>query len=347
MKTTDLGRSGIRASLYCLGTMTWGSQNSEAEAHAQIDLALEHGVTILDTAEMYPTTPLSSETAGETERIIGAWIAKSGRRDGIVIATKIVGAGNRTVGRDGAPIGPETLREAVEGSLRRLRTDHVDLYQLHWPNRGSYHFRQSWTFDATGQKRGEPERMRAILETLGDLVREGKIRAVGLSNETAWGTAKFLELAEAHGLPRVATIQNEYSLLCRPFDLDLAELCHHEEVSLLAYSPLAAGLLTGKYQGGHVPAGSRASINPTLFGRRTDQAAEAVAAYVALAREHGLEPAQMALAFCASRPFMGSVILGATSLEQLRTDLGAATLTLAPEVLDGIAAIHRRFPAPI
>lgn len=347
MKTTDLGRSGIRASQYCLGTMTWGSQNTEAEAHAQIDLALEHGVTILDTAEMYPTTPLSAETAGETERIIGAWIAKSGRRDDIVLATKIVGAGNRTVGRDGAPIGPETLRIAIEGSLRRLRTDHVDLYQLHWPNRGSYHFRQSWTFDATGQPRGEPERMRAILETLGDLVREGKIRAIGLSNETAWGTAKFLDLAEAHGLPRVATIQNEYSLLYRPFDLDLAELCHHEDVRLLAYSPLAAGLLTGKYQGGHVPAGSRAALNPTLFGRRTEQSAAAVAAYVALARDHGLEPAQMALAFCASRPFMGSVILGATSLDQLRTDLGAATLTLAPEVLDGIAAIHRRFPAPM
>jgi aryl-alcohol dehydrogenase-like predicted oxidoreductase len=347
MQMNRLGRSALRVSQYCLGTMTWGSQNSEAEAHAQIDLALEHGVNFIDTAEMYPTTPLSPETCGETERIIGAWLAKSGRRGEIVLATKITGAGNQSVGRNGAPISPETVRIALEGSLRRLQTDHVDLYQLHWPNRGSYHFRQSWTYDPSGQARGEPERMLAILETLGALVNEGKIRTIGLSNDTAWGTAKFLELAEAHGLPRVATIQNEYSLLYRPFDLDLAELCHHEEVSLLAYSPLAAGLLSGKYLEGTVPPGSRASINPTLHGRRTEAAAAAVAAYAALARAHGLEPAQLALAFCASRPFMGSVILGATSLDQLRTDLGAAEVTLAPEVMDGIAAIFRRFPAPM
>jgi aryl-alcohol dehydrogenase-like predicted oxidoreductase len=347
MQTVTLGRSALRVSRFCLGTMTWGSQNDEAEAHAQIELALERGAGFLDTAEMYPTTPLSAETFGETERIIGAWIARSGRRDRIVLATKIVGAGAATSGRGGAPIAPDTLRTALEGSLRRLRTDYVDLYQLHWPNRGSYHFRRNWDFDPFAQERGEAERLRAILETLAALQGEGKIREIGLSNETAWGAAKFLELAEAQGLPRMVSIQNEYSLLHRIFDLDLAELCRHEDLGLLAYSPLAAGLLTGKYRGGARPPGSRATIVPTLHGRISEHSAPAVEAYVALAREHGLDPAQMALAFVASRPFTASVILGATSRAQLETDLGAADLVLPDAVRAGIARIHRRHPIPL
>ena len=229
----------------------------------------------------------------------------------------------------------------------RLRTDHVDLYQLHWPNRGSYHFRRSWTYVPSAQPRGETARLHAILDTLGAFVAEGKVRAIGLSNDTAWGVAKFLELSEANGLPRVVSIQNEYSLLQRLFDLDLAELSHHEEVGLLAYSPLAAGLLTGKYQGGAVPPGSRASLNATLTGRINPYSAPAVDAYVALAREHGLEPAQMALAWAAERPFMASVILGATSLDQLATDLGADDVALTDEVREGIAAIHRAHPIPM
>ncbi len=258
-----------------------------------------------------------------------------------------LGEGSRMAGRDGAPVTPATLRSALEGSLRRLRTDHVDLYQLHWPNRGSYHFRKSWTYAPHLQPRGETERIAEVLETLGDLVAEGKIRAVGLSNETAWGTAQFLGLAAARGLPRVASIQNEYSILHRIFDLDLAELCHHEEVGLLAYSPLAAGILTGKYLGGAVPPGSRAAVVPGLGGRLTEHAEAPVAAYVALARAHGLDPAQMALAWAAERPFMASVILGATSLDQLRSDLAAEELKLDDEVRAGIAAIHRRWPIPL
>lgn len=347
MHVHQLGRSDLRVSRFCLGTMTWGSQNTALEAHAQIDMALDHGVNVIDSAEMYPTTPLSAETSGDTERILGRWIADSGRRGDIVLATKIAGVGNSTVGRDGAPIAPETLRPALEGSLQRLRTDYVDLYQLHWPNRGSYHFRQSWSYDPSAQARGEAARLHAILEALGALVAEGKVRAIGLSNDTAWGAAKFLELAEAHGLPRIASIQNEYSLLQRLFDLDLAELAHHEQVGLLAYTPLAAGLLTGKYEGGSAPPGSRGAINPTLHGRRTEFSAPAISAYLALARDHGLEPAQMALAFVAGRPFIGAVILGATTLEQLATNLGAADLTLSDEVRAGIAAIHRRFPVPM
>ncbi len=347
MRRHELGRSGMAVSLYCLGTMTWGTQNTAEEAFAQIDLALERGVNILDTAEMYPTTPLSAETSGETERIIGQWVARTGRRSDILIATKIVGIGNRTVGRDGGPITPQSLRLALEGSLTRLQTDHVDLNQLHWPNRGSYHFRQSWGYDPSTQPRGEAARLRDLLGALGDLRAEGKIREIGLSNDTAWGTATMLHLSEVHGLPRVVSIQNEYSLLQRLFDLDLAELCHHEQVGLLAYSPLAAGILSGKYEGGTVPPGSRASMNATLNGRRTEHSAAAISAYIGLAREHGLDPAQMALAFCAERPFMGSVIVGATSLEQLRTNLGAADIVLSEEIRSAIAGIHRRHPIPM
>lgn len=345
MQYRELGREGLKVSLFGLGTMTWGSQNSEADGHAQIDVALEEGVTLIDTAEMYPTTPLAAETAGDTERIIGSWLAGGkGRRERVVLATKITGSGNQTVGRNGAPITPETLRSALDGSLRRLRTDHIDLYQVHWPNRGSYHFRQTWTYAPDSQARGEETALLAILETIGAFVAEGKVRAFGLSNETAWGTATLLKLAERHGLPRVVAIQNEYSLLHRLFDTDLAELCHHEDVGLLAYSPLAAGFLTGKYQRGARPAGTRATMNDTLSGRINRYSEPAVDAYLALARAHGLDVAQMALAFAASRPFMGSVLLGATTVEQLQTDLGAADLTLTPEVMAGIAAVRREYP---
>lgn len=347
MKISALGRSDLRVSAFCLGSMTWGTQNTAEEAHAQIDLALERGVNVIDTAEMYPTTPMSAETAGATEEIVGQWVAKSGRRDAVVLATKIVGPGNQTVGRDGARIGPDTLRAALEGSLRRLRTDRIDLYQLHWPNRGAYHFRRNWSYDPSGQARGERDDMRAILETLAGFVAEGKVRHVGLSNETAWGTAAFLGLAEGEGLPRMISIQNEYSLLCRLFDTDLAELCHHEDVGLLAYSPLAAGLLSDKYREGRRPDGSRATINQNLAGRLSPQSERVAAAYADLARAHGLDPAQMALAFCASRPFMASVIVGATDLRQLELNLGAADLVLPTEVMDGIARLHRAHPLPI
>lgn len=347
MDIRRLGRSDLEVSRFCLGTMTWGSQNSEAEAFAQIDLALDHGINLLDTAEMYPTTPLAAETSGDTERIIGSWLRRSGRRADVVLATKIVGVGNHTVpDRDGAPIRPETLRAALEGSLQRLGTDYVDIYQLHWPNRGSYHFRQSFTYAPERQRRGEAEAMLAVLATLGALRDEGKLRHVGLSNESAWGAAKFLELAERHDLPRIVSIQNEYNLACRMFDLDLAELCHHEDVGLLAFSPLAAGFLTGKYAGGARPDGSRAALNGNLGGRISPYSEPVVQAYVDLAREHGLDPAQMALAFVAARPFTASVILGATTMEQLRTDIAAADLVLPPELLQGIAELYRRFPRP-
>ena len=346
MKRTTLGRTGIEVSEFCLGTMTWGSQNSEAEGHAQIDLALDQGVDFLDTAEMYPTNPVRAETVGRTEEIIGSWIAKTGRRDDLVIATKIAGPGNMQV-REGAPITPESLRACVDASLRRLGTDRIDLYQLHWPNRGSYHFRQNWGFDPSRQDAGRArDEMRAVAEALGEIVAAGKVRAFGLSNETAWGTMTWLGIAEETGAPRVAAVQNEYSLLCRLWDTDMAEVCHHEEITLLAFSPLAAGLLTGKYQGGAVPAGSRLSRTPGLSGRVTGRALSAVEAYHAVAARHGLDPVQMALAFVRGRPFPTIPIIGATDLDQLARAIGAAGVSLGEDVLADIAAVHRAHPMP-
>ena len=347
MKYNLLGRTGIKVSEICLGTMTWGSQNSEAEAHLQLDHALDTGVNFIDTAELYPTTPLSPETYGLTERYIGSWLAARGNRDKVVLASKVAGPGRSYI-RGGRPATRAGIIEAIEGSLQRLRTDYIDLYQLHWPNRGHYHFRNSWTYDPSRQDRTRAtEELVEILETLGELHKAGKIRAVGLSNETAWGTMQFLNLSEALGLPRMASIQNEYNLLYRGFDLDLAEVAHHEDVGLLAYSPLAAGLLTGKYLGGARPDGSRLTINGDLGGRYQPLQEPAVAAYAALSREHGLDLSQLAIAFCLTRPFMASVIIGATTMEQLKTDIGAADVALSGDVLAGIGRIHRQYPAPI
>jgi len=346
MQMKPLGRTGTLVTDLCLGTMTWGSQNTEAEGHAQIDMALDHGVTFLDTAEMYPVNPVLAETVGRTETIVGNWIANSGKRDRIVLATKIAGP-NRGFTRDGEPISSDAIRRALEASLRRLKTDVIDLYQLHWPNRGSYAFRQNWEFDASKQDTAETRaHMVDVLGELGRQVEAGKIRHVGLSNESAWGTMEWLRTAQATGGPRVVSIQNEYSLMFRLFDTDLAEVARHEQVGLLAYSPLATGLLTGKYRGGVVPPGSRLSVNGDLGGRATARAHQAVEAYCAVAARHGLDPVQMAIAFCRSRPFVTSTILGATSTSQLKLALDAADLTLSPEVLAEISATHRQHPLP-
>jgi len=348
LQRRELGRTGIRVSQLCLGSMTWGSQNDRREAAEQIECSLDAGVDFIDTAEMYPTTPLSADTLGGTESIIGRWFGDSGRRDEVVLATKVTGSGPAWM-FGGHDISAKRMREAVEASLRRLRTDRIDLYQLHWPNRGSYHFRQHWQFDPTNQSSAAmQDHVDEVLRSASDLVEAGKIRAIGLSNESAWGTMQFLKAAERHpGLPRVATVQNEYSLLCRLFDTDMAELSHHEDVGLLAFSPLATGMLSGKYANEALPEGSRRAQNASLGGRWTPQAIAASDAYVALAREHGLDPSQMALAFCLRRPFMTSVILGATSMAQLRTALGAAELVLSDELLEAIDTLRRVHPLPM
>ena len=345
MKMIPLGQTGLTVSDLCLGTMTWGTQNSQAEGHAQMDLALDHGVNFWDTAEMYPVNPVSAATIGDTEAIIGTWFAKGGR-DKVVLASKVAGGGHAEV-RSGAPLTPAVLRASCEASLRRLQTDYIDIYQLHWPNREVYHFRNIWGFDPQSENRANVEaHMIEILEEAQKLIAEGKIRHLALSNETVWGTAKWLELANRHGLPRVATVQNEYSLLCRQFDGDWAELSHMENLPLLAFSPLATGLLTGKYAGDVTPDHSRRTLNPTLGGRLTPQVFPAVAAYLGIAARHGLDPAQMAIAFCRTRPFPCIPIIGATTLDQLTIALGAADLTLSPAVMAEIDAAHRAYPMP-
>ena len=342
MKRKQLGRTGIEVSELCLGTMTWGRQNSEADGHAQMDHALEAGINFFDTAELY-AVPAIPESYGRTEEIIGSWFKKTGKRDQVVLASKVAGGGTAWI-RNGRGIDAAGVREAVEGSLRRLQTDYIDLYQVHWPRRGHYHFEGSWTYNPYRQKREEVlPNILEVLEALGEMVTAGKIRHIGLSNETAWGTMQYLRLAEERGLPRVQTIQNEYNLLRRYYDLDLAELAYHEDVGLLAYSPLAAGALSGKYLGGVLPPGTRGAVAGEHY-RNNALTEPAIRAYMALAEKHGLDVCQMAIAFCLTKPFMTSVILGATSMEQLRTDIGAADLTLAPEVLEDIQQIFMRYP---
>ena len=347
MQMKPLGRTGIMVSDMCLGTMTFGTQTSEANAHSQMDMALEAGINFVDTAEMYPVNPVSKETVGRTEEILGNWnAANPNRRGEYVLATKHSGEGFSHA-RDGAPITAQTIPRVIEGSLRRLRTDCIDLYQFHWPNRGSYMFRQNWNYAPSGHNTDEVlANMQDCLEALQAQVDKGNIRAFGLSNETAWGTGQWLRIAEQMGAPRVASVQNEYSLLCRHFDTDMAELSMHEDVGLLAFSPLAAGFLTGKYQDGAVPEGSRMSLVPQMGGRVSDRTSLAVAAYLEIAERHGLDPVHMSLAWCRARPFMASVIFGATTLAQLEHILAGADLELSGDVLAEVNTVHRAHPMP-
>lgn len=347
MNRITLGPSGIEVSDYCLGTMTWGRQTPEDDAHAQIERAHEAGIDFMDTAEMYPVNPVLAETVGDTEAIIGNWNAKTRRRKDWVIATKHSGANGGFV-RDGRGIHSDTLRDAVEGSLRRLQTDYIDIYQFHWPNRGSYHFRQNWGFDPSGQPpRAEIlDNMASVMEVLGDLVAEGKIRAFGLSNDSAWGTMNWLAAAESAGGPRVATMQNEYSLLCRLYDTDMAELAVHEDITLLAFSPLATGFLTGKYQNDAIPKGSRMELSPTMGGRNSARVFSAVDTYLEIARKHGVSLTHLALQWCRARPFPTIPIFGATTLAQLNEILEGTEVKLSDELLNEVSEAHKAHPMP-
>ncbi|MHA6345586.1 aldo/keto reductase [Roseivivax sp. CAU 1761] len=346
MRMNPLGRTGLTVSELCLGTMTFGNQTPPEDAHAQIERAAAAGINFMDAAEMYPVNPITKESIGRTEEIIGDWFVRTGRRDEWIVATKITGEGQMAV-RDGAPITPETLKAALEGSLRRLQTDVIDLYQLHWPNRGSYAFRQQWSFAPWQQDRAATrQHMHDMLGALAREVERGTIRHFGLSNESTWGTAEWLRIAAETGGPRVASVQNEYSLLYRMADTDLAELMVNEDVGFLPYSPLGAGLLTGKYQGGAVPEGSRMALNGDLGGRKTDRVFPAVAAYLEVAQRFGLDPARMALAWSARRPFVASSILGATTLAQLEHILPAADLDVPDELAAALDAVHKAHPFP-
>ena len=344
MDTRRLGRSDIEVSVLCLGTMTWGEQNSEAEAFEQMDTAFERGVNFLDTAEMYPIAT-RAETFGRTEEIIGGWLKARGVRDKVVVATKVIGPGARfSYLRDGKPrLNRFHIAAAIDDSLRRLRTDYLDLYQLHWPDRGLSAF---GTLGYEHDPQAEETPIEETLSALDDLVRAGKARTVGLSNETPWGVMRFLTLAEAGNGPRVASVQNPYSLLNRSFEPRLAEVALREDCGLLAYAPLAAGTLSGKYLNGQRPGGARLTLWPENRRYQGPRAEAAIAAYRDLAVAHGLDPVQMALAFVVSRPFLTAAIIGATTLDQLRTNIAAKDLELGPEVLDGIEEIHRVYTYP-
>lgn len=344
MEYRKLGKTGLDISLIGLGTMTWGKQNTQAEGFEQMDYALEQGINFFDTAEMYAIPP-TAETYGTTETIIGHWFKARGHRQKVILASKMTGPGLPWI-RDGSLITQETIRQAVEGSLSRLQTDYIDLYQLHWPNRGSYHFGKIWHFAPNFNPKSEEDNFLEVLNTLQELIKEGKIRHIGLSNETAWGTSKWLQLAEKHDLPRMASIQNEYSLLCRNFEPDLAEIALSEQCGLLAWSPLCRGILSGKYLHGARPEGARLSIETRPEHRVGEQTDLATQKYIDLAHHHDLDPCQMALAFVNSRPFVSSTLIGATTMEQLRSNIDSISIKLPDEVLKGIAAIRREHPMP-
>jgi len=342
MQYTRLGNTDIRVSRICLGTMTWGEQNSEAEAHSQLDYALEQGVNFIDTAEMYPVPP-RAETQGRTEAYLGSWLAHR-QRDRLIVATKVAGpSASMDYLRGGPRLTADHVRQALHDSLRRLRTDYVDLYQVHWPARPANYFGQ---LGYRHEPDPEATPIEETLAALAELVREGKVRCIGVSNETPWGVMHYLRLAEREGLPRVVSIQNPYNLLNRSFETGLAEVAHRESVGLLAYSPLAFGVLSGKYLAGTRPPGARL----TLFDRFTrylnEEGVRATEHYSRLAQAHGLDPAHMALAYVNTRPFLTSNIIGATNMEQLAGDIASIDIQLSEEVVNGIEAIHQSQPNP-
>ena len=333
---------GKEVSKICLGTMTWGQQNTEAEAHEQISYALDRGINMLDAAEMYPVPP-RAETQGRTEEYIGTWFKKTGLRDKYILATKAAGPNPEFHYLRGGPrFTREQLMEAVDGSLRRLQTDCIDLYQLHWPDRYTNFFGQRGYFHREQPETPIDETLRALQE----LVAAGKIKTIGLSNETPWGTMKFLELSDREGLPRVESIQNPYGLLNRTYEIAMAEVSHREDVGLLAYSPLGMGLLTGKYRHGAKPEGSRMAVFERFTRYDGAETLEATEQYLQLADEHGLNPTHMALAFVNTRPFVLSNIIGATTMEQLKMNIDSLDVNLSKDVLKGIEAIQQRLPNP-
>lgn len=343
MQYRKFGRTNLDVSLIGLGTMTWGKQNTQADGFEQMDYALERGINFFDTAEMYAIPP-SPETYGTTETIIGNWFQERGNRDKVILATKITGPGLAWI-RDGDIINRDNVIRAVEDSLTRLKTDYIDLYQMHWPNRGSYHFGKTWGFAPKFDAQQEQDNFLEVLKTYQELIQQGKIRHVGLSNETSWGTLKWLQLAEQYDLPRMASIQNEYSLLCRYFEPDLSEIALAEDCGLLAWSPLTRGIISGKYLNGAKPAGARLTIETRAEHRNGPLLDAAVERYIALANEHDLDVCQMALAFVNQQPFVTSNLIGATSMEQLKTNIDSIDVSLSDEVLAGIEAIRREYPA--
>jgi len=343
MKYTTLPHTDIKVSKICLGTMTWGNQNTQEEGFAQMDMALDMGVNFFDTAELYPV-PANAKTYADTERIIGNWFKKTGNRDKVVLATKIVGPGDYTAHIRTTGFSKAAINEAVDNSLKRLQTDYIDLYQLHWPERNTNTFGQrDYKYDANDEWK---DNFNDILQTLDELIKSGKIRQVGISNEKAWGTMRYLNESKQYDLPRMITIQNSYSLLNRTFEGDLAEISHRENIGLLGYSPMAFGVLSGKYIKGNAADNARLKLFPRFARYSSEQATKATKRYLEIAEKHDMTLAQMSLAFVNDRPFMTSNIIGATNMEQLKENIDSINITLSEEVLKEIDAVHAEIPNP-
>ncbi len=344
MKYRELGNTGIEVSSICLGSMNWGSQNSESEGHIQLDMAVDSGINFIDTAEMYPIPPVE-KTYGRTEEIIGTWLANRQDRDKLIIATKIAPPGKNRPWIRGTDnkLDKKNIRQAVDDSLRRLQTDYIDLYQVHWPERFTNYFGQL-NYTHNPAKDGTP--IEESLEALDEIVKSGKVKHIGVSNETPWGISEYLRVSREKSLPRIVSIQNPYNLLNRTFEIGLSEMAIRDKVGLLAYSPLGFGMLTGKYLNGQNPEGARLTDNPSYKRYMNENGIKMTDAYVTLARKHGLDPAQMCLAFILTKQFVTSVIISASKPEQLKIDIGSVDLELSEEVLKEIESLHFQQPNP-
>ncbi len=323
--------------------MTWGNQNTEAEGHTQLDYAFEQGINFIDTAELYPV-PAEAKTSGRTSEIIGTWLQKTGNRDKVVLASKIAGPGEYTAHIRTTGFSPDSIKDAVNQELKRLQTDYIDLYQLHWPERQTNTFGiRDYTHNPNDSWQ---DNFNQVLHTLDDIIKEGKIRYVGLSNEKSWGTMRYLEESKTHNLPRMITIQNAYSLLNRPFEGDMAEVAMRENIGLLAYSPLAFGVLSGKYIKGIAAKNSRLNLFPTFVRYSSEQSTEATRKYLKISEENNISLTQMSLAFVTQQPFVTSNIIGATTMAQLKENIASIEVQLSKEILDQINAVHAAIPNP-
>jgi aryl-alcohol dehydrogenase-like predicted oxidoreductase len=343
MKYTTLPNTNIKISKICLGTMTWGNQNTEAEGHKQLDYALEQGINFIDTAELYPV-PAEAKTSGRTSEIIGTWLRKTGHRDKVILASKIAGPGDYTAHIRTTGFSPESIKDAIHRELNRLQTDYIDLYQLHWPERQTNTFGvRDYNYNSNDPWQ---DNFNEILHTLDRFIKEGKIRHVGLSNEKAWGTMRYLEESKTHNLPRMITIQNAYSLLNRVFEGDMAEVAIRENIKLLAYSPLAFGVLSGKYIKGIAADNSRLKLFPTFARYSSENSTKATQQYLQLAEDNNISLTQMALAFVTQQPFVASTIIGATTMAQLKENIDSINVELSKDILEQINAIHEMNPNP-
>lgn len=343
MRYTKLPNTDVTVSKICLGTMTWGNQNTEEEGHEQLDYAIDQGINFIDTAELYPV-PATSETQGRTSEILGTWMKKRGRRDDLIIASKIAGPGDYTAHIRTTGFKGDSVRDAVHKELKRLQTDYIDLFQLHWPERNTNTFGQRDYVH--NPKDSWEDNIKEVLESLDEMIKEGKIRYAGLSNEKAWGTMRYLEESKKHDLPRMITIQNAYSMLNRTYEGDLAEVSMRENIGLLAYSPMAFGVLSGKYIEGKDAKNSRLNLFPRFSRYSGEESTKATKAYLELAKDHGMSLAKMSLAFVTDRPFVTANIIGATTMEQLRENISSVDVELSRELLNEIDKIHSRIPNP-